>query len=241
MELHIYDSKEAVAHHFSVYLSELIKSGDTVHIALSGGSTPKIVFDVLAAEYKHTIDWSKVHFYWGDERCVLPTDDESNFKMTQQHLFSKIAIPVENIHRIKGENEPENEANAYSELMKEALPEVDGIPQFDLIILGMGDDGHTASIFPYNIDLWFSKRNCEVAAHPDSGQLRVTLTGNVINNAKTVAFLVTGASKSEKVKEILERIGDFELYPATLVDPKSGNLLWFMDKEAARGLTSNQS
>ncbi len=239
MKLKIYDSKEAVALQFSEYLSELIRLNSEVHIALSGGSTPKIVFDALAAKYKETIDWSKVNFYWGDERCVLPTDEESNFKMTQHHLFSKIAIPDKNIHRIKGENEPEKEAIVYDELLQSKLPEVDGIPQFDLIILGMGDDGHTASIFPYNIDLWFSERNCEVAAHPYSGQLRITLTGRVINNAKAVAFLVTGSGKSQKVKEILERTGDFERYPATLVKPKSENLVWFLDKEAASGLTSN--
>ncbi len=239
MGLRIYDSKEAVALQFSEYLNELIGLNSEVHVALSGGSTPKIVFDALAEKYKETINWSKVHFYWGDERCVLPTDEESNFKMTQNHLFSKIIIPEKNIHRIKGENEPEKEAIVYDELLQSKLPQVDGIPQFDLIILGMGDDGHTASIFPYNIDLWFSKSNCEVAAHPDSGQLRITLTGRVINNAKTVAFLVTGLGKAEKVKEILKRTGGFELYPATLVKPKSENLIWFLDKEAASGLTSN--
>lgn len=239
MGLRVYDSKEAVALQFSEYLSELIGLNSEVHVALSGGSTPKIVFDALAEKYKETINWSKVHFYWGDERCVLPTDQESNFKMTQNHLFSKIVIPEKNIHRIKGENEPEKEAIVYDELLQSKLPQVDGIPQFDLIILGMGDDGHTASIFPYNIDLWFSERNCEVAAHPDSGQLRITLTGRVINNAKIVAFLVTGLGKAEKVKEILKRTGDFQLYPAALVKPKSENLIWFLDKEAASGLTSN--
>jgi 6-phosphogluconolactonase len=237
MELQIYETKEAVAHNFSAFLKTFIEPRPIVHIALSGGSTPKIVFDALAADYKDSIDWTKVHFYWGDERCVPPTDDESNFKMTQRHLFSKIDVPTENIHRIQGENDPEIEAIAYDGLLQRQLPVVDGIPRFDLIILGLGDDGHTASIFPNNIDLWFSDRNCEVALHPDSGQLRITLTGKVINNAETVVFLVTGLGKSEKVKEIVEQTGKYESYPATLVKPYSKHLIWFLDKEAACQLT----
>ncbi len=240
MKLKISKTKQEVALNFSRYLAILIANREEVHIALSGGSTPKIVFDELAANFQPDIDWSHVHLYWGDERCVEPTDDQSNYRMTVEHLISKIAIPEENIHRIKGENEPEYEAKRYGKLLEDNLPKANDIPQFDLVILGMGDDGHTASIFPHEIKLWDSDAYCEVAVHPDSGQKRVSLTGQIINNADTVVFLVTGESKAEKFKEIVNKTGDYEEYPASLVNPSSGRLLWFLD-EAAAGITSTQS
>lgn len=240
MKLKISKTKEEVALNFSRYLAILIASRKTCHIALSGGSTPKVVFDELAANFQEDIDWKNVHLYWGDERCVEPTDDDSNYKMTVAHLISKIDIPEENIHRIKGENEPEYEAKRYAEILDENLPRMKGIPQFDMVILGMGDDGHTASIFPHEIELWHSEAYCEVAIHPESGQRRVSITGQIINNAETVVLLVTGGNKAEKFNEIKNQTGDFEKYPASLVKPTSGRLLWFLD-EAAVGATSNQS
>lgn len=233
MELKIYKDKQEVAIAFSKYLADFIGESKTVHIALSGGSTPKIVFDELATSFKDEIDWEKVHFYWGDERCVPPTDDESNYKMTVVHLLSKIDIPQRNIHRVKGEEDPEKEAKSYASLLEKKLPMVEGVPQFDLVILGMGDDGHTASIFPHEIHLWNSDANCEVALHPESGQRRVTITGRVINNAKVVAFLVTGAGKSEKVRIITQNESGSEKYPASLVNPTSKELVWFLDQDAA--------
>lgn len=236
MELKIYNDKNEVAQQFSAYFAELVDGKSVFHVALSGGSTPKVVFDVLADEFSSKIDWSKIHFYWGDERCVPPTDDESNYKMTLEHLFSKIEIPETNIHRILGENNPQEEAKRYGALLEDRLPSQNETPQFDLVILGMGDDGHTASIFPHEIQLWNSDKNCEVAIHPDSGQRRVSITGKIINSAQEVAFLVTGTGKAEKVEVIIEKIDGYEVYPASLVHPDSGNLIWFMDKDAASGL-----
>lgn len=236
MELKVFKDKQEVAQQFSTYFSELVEGKSVFHIALSGGSTPKIVFDVLADEFSSKIDWSKIHFYWGDERCVPPTDGESNYKMTVEHLFSKIEIPETNIHRILGENNPQEESERYGALLNDQLPSQNEISQFDLVILGMGDDGHTASIFPHEIELWNSEDNCVVAIHPDSGQLRVSITGKLINGAQEVAFLVTGAGKAEKVEAIIEKVDGFEVYPASLVDPDSGNLVWFIDKDAASGL-----
>ncbi|UII75517.1 6-phosphogluconolactonase [Flagellimonas sp. HMM57] len=236
MELKIYRDKDEVAKQFSEYFSGLVEGKSIFHVALSGGSTPKIVFDLLAADFSSKIDWNKIHFYWGDERCVPPTNDQSNYKMTVAHLFSKVDVPQEHIHRILGENDPHKEAKRYGELLVEHLPSQNGTPQFDLVILGMGDDGHTASIFPHEIELWDSNENCEVAIHPDSGQRRVTLTGKVINNAKEVVFLVTGESKSEKITAILEKKEGHMDYPASLVHPNSGSLVWFMDADAAKEL-----
>lgn len=241
MKIRVYKDKNEVADQFSAYFAEKVKGTDAFHVALSGGSTPKIVFDVLAANFADTIDWSKVHFYWGDERCVPPTDDESNYKMTVEHLFSKIEVPHENINRVLGENDPATEAMRYANLLEIDLDRVDGVPQFDLVILGMGDDGHTASIFPHEIELWDAADHCVVATHPDSGQKRVSINGKVINTAKEVAFLVTGGSKAEKVEAVIEKTPGHEAYPASLVQPKSGKLVWFLDAPAAANLNQNPS
>lgn len=241
MQQHIYDTKQQVAEAFSKYLAEFIASRPIVHLALSGGSTPKIVFDELTTHYAEAIDWEKVHLYWGDERCVPPSDDDSNYKMTVAHLISKIDIPDENIHRIKGENDPQEEAQRYSKVLQTKLPNgATDIPQFDLVILGMGDDGHTASIFPHEIALWNADANCVVAVHPNSGQKRVSITGKVINASEAVAFLVTGEGKTEKVQEIINKTEGFEKYPASLVAPDSENLHWFLDAAAAKGITSDR-
>ncbi|MEX0359847.1 MAG: 6-phosphogluconolactonase [Allomuricauda sp.] len=233
MELKIYNDKQEVAEQFSAYFENLVKDKAEFHVALSGGSTPKIVFDILAENFGDKIDWSRIHFYWGDERCVPPTDDQSNYKMTLEHLFSKIDVPQENIHRVLGENDPNPEAMRYANLLEINLDRVQGVPQFDLVILGMGDDGHTASIFPNEIGLWEAADHCVVATHPESGQKRVSVNGKVINTAKEVAFLVTGQSKAEKVQTIVNQSKGFKDYPAALVNPVSGNLNWFMDQEAA--------
>ncbi|MCW5517077.1 6-phosphogluconolactonase [Muriicola sp. Z0-33] len=237
MTTKVYTSKMDLAREFAKWMSKFIDdSQNEVNIALSGGSTPKLIFEELASEYKDKIDWSRVHFYWGDERCVPPTDMDSNFGMTAELLLSKISIPSENVHRIKGENTPGEEAVNYSKLLQHRLTVKDNIPCFDLVILGMGDDGHTASIFPHQIELWDADNNCEVATHPETGQNRITLTGKLINNAKMVTFLVTGANKADKVREIIKREGHFEDYPASLVAPISGDLNWFLDSEAAAEL-----
>ncbi len=233
MELKIYKDKQEVAYEFSAYFEALTKGKDDFHVALSGGSTPKIVFDILVENFSDKVNWKHIHFYWGDERCVPPSDDQSNYRMTKEHLFSKIDIPSENIHRILGENDPISEAMRYANLLEINLDRVAGVPQFDLVILGMGDDGHTASIFPHEIELWEADDHCVVATHPDSGQKRVSLNGKVINTAKRVAFLVTGSGKAEKVQAILQETEGFEVYPAALVKPETGNLTWFMDQEAA--------
>lgn len=238
MQLIISSSKDKLADEFSHQFQELTESQEKVHVALSGGSTPKVVFDYLAENFAAKIDWSKVFFYWGDERCVPPTDSESNYKMTLDHLLSKIAIPTENIFRVQGENDPAEEATRYGEVLDQQLPKSNNIPQFDLVMLGLGDDGHTASIFPDSIQLWDSSHNCEVATHPDSGQKRITITGKLINNAKRIVFLVTGESKAEKVYEIVKEEGSFRSYPASLANPATADLIWFLDKEAAKKLQS---
>jgi 6-phosphogluconolactonase len=226
---HIFKNNEAVAAAFADFLQKEIAQVERINIALSGGSTPKVLFDILAKKYADKIRWSKVHFYWGDERCVAPTDEESNYKMTDEKLLQHIKIPPENIHRVLGENDPTEEANRYGDLIEENLNFKGGLPIFDLIILGMGSDGHTASIFPHEIELLEADKTCAVAIHPESGQRRISLTGKVINTARQVHFLVTGASKNSVLKEIFSKTGNYQSYPAAYIEGAE----WWMDEAAS--------
>ncbi len=203
------------------------------NIALSGGNSPKGLFDKLSKKYAGTIPWERIHFWWGDERCVPPTDEESNYKMTKDHLLSKIPIPDDNIHRIKGEAEPETEAESYSSQITKQLNERGGHPVFDLIILGLGDDGHTASVFPNQLGILISDKICSVANHPVTGQKRITLTGRVLNNANRVFFLVVGENKAGRISEIMNDARVAKLLPAYHIQPEVGELIWFLDEAAA--------
>ena len=235
-EVHIYSDNEAVAAGFAEWLVGWLKNKGKVAIALSGGSTPKVLFRLLAEEYADEINWSKVRLYWGDERCVPPTHEDSNYGMTQELLLKHIDIPLSNIHRVRGEDDPVQEAERYGAVIEEELAEEDGYPVFDLIILGMGSDGHTASIFPHQKELLMADSTCAVATHPESGQQRITLTGPVINRSKQVVFLVTGASKLDKIREIIREEGNWSSYPAAHIRPLSGKLDWYLDEQAAAEL-----
>lgn len=231
--IHLFKTPVLTAQAFGDYLMQTVEqSGDIFHCALSGGSTPKLLFDYLAEQYPQSPLWEKIHFYWGDERCVPPGHDESNYKMTKERLLDKVSIPDENIHRILGENDPLTEANRYSHELQTFIPLRDNKPVFDLIILGMGEDGHTASIFPHQMELLNSEKTCDVAKHPETGQNRITLTGNIINQAKEVVFLVTGGSKKEKLYEIFHQEGDYQTYPAAHIHSENKNLKWFIDTNA---------
>jgi len=208
-------------------------SGNTFHLAISGGKTPDLLFSVLASKYPDSSLWQKVHFWWVDERMVPPSDPESNFGVAQKLLFSQISIPEENIHRIKGENAPEVEALSYSAQIQKNIPQSNGWPVFDLILLGMGDDGHTASIFPNQMHLLDSERICEVATQPQSGQKRITLTGRAISLAKKVCFLITGLNKAERLSEIWNNPEKANSLPAAHIHPENGDLEWYLDEPAA--------
>lgn len=235
-QLYIYKNKALLNEGFTQFIREnVMQDNKKVSIALSGGNTPKTLFEYWSKYYKAIMPWNNMLFFWGDERCVSPDDKMSNYGMTNEHLFKHIHIPSDNIFRIQGERIPTEEAERYSKILDDHLTYSDNIPQFDLVILGLGDDGHTASIFPDQIDLWNSNENCIVATHPESGMKRVTVTGKIINNARTVVFLVTGDNKAEKVKEVIQyREEFFNKYPAARVNPKSGELFWFVDESAGR-------
>ena len=236
MEVYTFIDKRTLARVFCERLQKAVSAAENFHLALSGGSTPRIIFETLAAAYLETFPWNKLHVYWGDERCVSPEHEESNYRMANETILSKAGIPKDQIHRMKGEGEPEEEAQRYGQLLEDNLPNKDQFPEFDMIILGLGDDGHTASIFPHQIALWNAHEPCVVAIHPVSGQRRISLTGQVINNAKEICFLVTGEGKAQMVQELLVPKENGKIYPASLVDPISGNLLWYLDATAASRL-----
>jgi 6-phosphogluconolactonase len=236
--LKIFPSPNELAMNFAEELVTMIdrsfKNAVPFTIALSGGTTPEFLFQVLSEHFAESVDWKYVHFFWGDERCVPPDDAQSNYGMAQRKFLSRIEIPSGNIHKIRGEDDPENEAVRYSEEILLSLRERDGLPLFDLVILGLGEDGHTASIFPGHNELFASDKVCEVALHPATGQKRITLTGRVINNADTVTFLVSGNRKAGIVEKMFKKDSSVKNFPASFIVPVYGKLYWYIDSEAGK-------
>jgi 6-phosphogluconolactonase len=228
----IFTSIEALCSGFAGLLAEdstKKAKQDFYSIALSGGSTPRNVFKHLAVTSDTKIDWNRIHFFWGDERCVPPGSDESNFRMANETLLKHIPVPARNIHRIEGDKDPVAEAQRYDELVRNMLPHKDGIPQFDLFMLGLGEDGHIASIFPDNTRLMNSVKLYAKSQHPESGQLRITATGKLIRNSRQVVFLVTGKQKAEIISRILGKKEGAEKLPASRIYPVKGKLTWMVD------------
>lgn len=215
-------------------ITESANNSKPFTIALSGGSTPELLLTLLSEKYAESVSWQYVHIFWGDERCVRPDNNESNYGMTWRTFLDKIEIPSSNIHRIKGEDDPEKEASRYSEEISLYTRKRDGMPLFDLMLLGLGEDGHTASIFPGHLELFNSDKICEVAFHPVTLQKRITLTGRVINNADSITFLVTGKNKEKVVEKIFKKSPSARNYPASYIVPVYGRLSWLLDQEAAR-------
>lgn len=240
LSIRIFPGIEALAVEFAKSISYQIAATPEKQfysIALSGGSTPRAVFEYLAVNYAERINWKKMLVFWGDERCVPPDHDDSNYKMAFDSLLGYTTLPDLNIFRIKGENDPAAEAKDYAAIVNKLLPHHKGIPQFDLFMLGMGEDGHTASIFPNQISLFDSDKLFEASRHPVTKQNRITATGKLINNAKQVCFLVTGNGKAEKVAQVIEKKKGWESLPASLIHPTDGELTWMLDEEAGQMLS----
>ena len=234
-EVKIFKNPKKVYNAIAKSIIKLTKDSnqEVFDIALSGGNSPKGLFKKLSKKYKDDVPWERIHFWWGDERCVPPDDEQSNYKMTVDYLFSNIDIPENHIHRIRGEADPKKEAKRYSEELNTTLNSRGKDPVFDIILLGLGEDGHTASIFPDQLELFEHKENCAVTKHPLTGQQRITFTGNVLNNANQVFFLVTGEKKAMRVSEIMNDSEAAKLLPAYYISPTNGNLIWFLDEAAA--------
>ncbi len=227
--------------------TQAIEQGGLFRVVLSGGSTPRLLYAALASgTFSGQLDWKRVEFYFGDERCVPPDHPESNFKMAEEAFLGPLKIAPEQIFRMKGEmKEPDEAASQYETLIRErfgvATP---AWPSFDLILLGLGEDAHTASLFPDTPALGEQGRLVVANQSPKGVKNRLTLTAAVINQAQAVVFLVSGASKVEAVWSVLEghdRQGlqgtDTARFPARLIRPVKGRLIWLLDQAAAAGLT----
>lgn len=221
---------------FAETARQAVAATDKFRVALAGGSTPRALYELLAGEtYAPQIPWEWTHVFWGDERCVAPTEDESNYRMASEAMLRRVPVPQEQIHRMRGEDEPAEAARDYARVLEESFGE--NPPRFDLILLGMGEDGHTASLFPGSSAL--ADRTHLVAA-PFVEKLkahRLTLTLRTINAAALVMFLVVGKAKAEALRAVLEGESEDKRYPAQLVEPERGELVWLVDEAAALALT----
>ena len=238
-KIKIFKSVDELAHFFAQKIADdllQIPPENYYSIAFSGGSTPRKVFEYMALHFKNQIDWQKVQVFWSDERCVDPESEESNYRMAKESLLDMVPIPANNIFRIYGEADPTSEAERYSEIIRKHVPSQNNIPQFDLMMLGLGDDGHTVSIFPGSLHIFASNKLCEVALNPYTKQKRITVTGRIVNQSRTVVFLVTGEAKAEMAATIIGKKQGWEKLPASLVNPTTGELLWLIDEPAANKL-----
>lgn len=207
--------------------------------ALSGGSTPKALYTILGKKpYADQIDWERVHLFWADERCVPPEQGDSNFRLAHELLISRVTIPEKNVHRIRGEEGAEQAAAAYEQDLR-AFFGADGYPAMSLVILGVGEDGHTASLFPGSLPVMENKRLAAPVFLGPRKKDRVTLTFPVLNHAQQVLFLASGLSKQKIITRILQDGNPDEL-PAGLVHPTAGACTWFLDQEAASRLPQRQ-
>jgi len=229
----------SAARHFLELAQAAIASRGRFNVALSGGSTPRPMYELLASQHiAPLLDWSNVHVFWGDERCVPPDHPDSNYHMAWETLLSHVPIPSENIHRMRGEAEPESTAIEYEQLLRKTfLIDMELLTTFDLVLLGLGEDGHVASLFPGSPALGESERWVVTVDHtqpPPPLAKRLTLTLPMLNAATQVTFLVAGAGKAQILKRVWAApLNDQPALPAQLVQPVSGNLLWLVDEAAA--------
>jgi len=234
-KIFIYENAHILAEKLATIFYKTLKKHKIYTIAFSGGKTPAFFFNALTNPYykKYHNIWKNIHIFQVDERMVPPNHPESNFKMIKELLLDKINIPQKNVHRIHGEHNPEIEVIRYSEEIKQFVTFENDNPIFDWIFLGIGEDGHTASIFQNRLDLIKGEKLCEITLHPNTSQIRITITGKVIFNAKRVTFIVTGPEKSDVVKNILQHKPEADKYPASYFCARNGVTEWFLDKEAA--------
>lgn len=233
MNTKIFATADEVVFNLAEELKSFSQLERPVHISLSGGSTPKMLFKLLASEpFASSIQWENLHFWWGDERCVAPDDPESNYGEANSLLFSQVDLPAQNIHRILGENEPNAEAKRFADEMANVIPMKNGVPVFDWILLGVGADGHTASLFPGQTN--YDEPNLAlIAPHPESGQIRVSKSAKVLQAAKRISYLVLGAGKVDIVYEINTTPADQLPYPAAKIQSMDGITEWYLDADAA--------
>ena len=224
----------AAADHVIAVLRETLLRHDLAHLALAGGSTPRAINALLVnAPRRERVDWTRVVFWFGDERCVPPTDPESNYGMNRETLLDPLGIGRAQVHRMRGEDEPSAAAADYDAVLHLQLGER---PRLDLVLLGMGPDGHTASLFPGTIGAIDKTKHCIAHYVPQLGKWRITLTPRAINAARNVAITAGGDEKADALHAVLEGPKQTDVYPAQLIHPHAGDLHWFVDAPATSRL-----
>jgi 6-phosphogluconolactonase len=244
MKLHIYQNKEALANELAQWISDIIQSTlqdqEFFTLALSGGETPNILYKKLATPgFKEKINWKRVHIFWGDERVVPFKDDRNNAKIAYDLLIDHINIPPEQVHAMRTDIEPVFAALEYEKILHTYFDNT--IKSFDLVLLGMGVDGHTLSLFPGSPLLEGKDQNWVNAVYNEEQQMyRITLTPSIVNRASHIAFMVTDPNKAKILKEIIEGKYMPSTLPAQLIKPENGELHWFLDKETAKKLSNRE-
>jgi 6-phosphogluconolactonase len=217
-----------------VWVAELCTGPREFHIVLAGGSTPSAMYEHLSREYKTEVDWSRWHVWFGDERAVPPDDEASNYRMADISLLRNVGIPENQVHRMPADDSNlADGASRYDTAVRKTIPQLHGMPRFDLVLLGLGEDGHTASLFPGDPALSVRDRACTTSRAVNEPRNRLTLTYAAINAAAHVAFLVTGSGKGAALRAVQERS-----VPAAAVKPQDGELVWFLDQSAVDSLQS---
>jgi 6-phosphogluconolactonase len=243
-EIKVFNDSTAVARAAALEFVNLattaLETHDRCAVALAGGSTPKSMYSLLADDesLREKVPWDRLHFFWGDERQVPPEHQDSNYRMAFEAMLAKIPVPPKNIHRMAGE-EPDaaKAAEAYERDLQDFFQLGPGqMPRFDLVLLGMGPDGHTASLFPGSTAIRETTRLVAANWVEKFRTYRLTLTFPVLNNAACVIFLVCGAEKTEVLRKVLQPDNGAGKYPAQLIVPVDGRLFWLLDESAAAGL-----
>ena len=241
MHISIYTDTDTLSRDAADYIVRLANEAIVSHgrftIALSGGTTPRKLYGMLGDEpYRSQIDWALVDIFWSDERCVPPDSEESNYWLAQQVLLGKVPVPASQIHRMPAD-EPDRDAasQSYTDEMRRVFA-TDGIPNFDLLQLGMGPEGHTASLFPHQASLHEQQRLVMPVSVPKPPPPRLTFTPPILNAARNVLFLVTGDDKADAIHAVLEGDDNPDEYPAQIVRPTNGEVVWMLDTKAASKL-----
>jgi 6-phosphogluconolactonase len=237
----VFEDAEAVARAaaetFARLAREAFEGRGAFSVALSGGTTPRRVYELLASdEFRGRVPWEGVHVFFGDERMVPPDHADSNYRMANEALLSRVPVPAENVHRIDGLGDAAASASDYESVMRGFFGEEAEWPRLDLVFLGMGDDGHTASLFPGTAALGELRAWAAANWVEKLGAWRVTLTAPALNAARSVVFLVNGAGKAERLREVLKGERDPSRLPSQLIDPRGGSLSWYVDSAAAAKL-----
>ena len=241
MKLHIYKNKEEMSEALASWMCEVIadtlKEQEYFSLVLSGGSTPQLLYKTLVSDkFKDKINWSRIHVFWGDERAVPYSDERNNAKMAHELLLNKVDIPAGHVHIMRTDIEPNFSTDAYRKMLHDFFDNTS--TTFDLVLLGMGDDGHTLSLFPGSPIIEEHKHWVNSVYNHEQEMYRITLMPKIVNRSAKIVFMVDGEKKAKMLQQVLQ--GDYKPteFPAQIIKPENGELHWFVDEAAAQELHS---